>query len=169
MLSVTIKVLIMSRRIACFIYATFISNGCPNADVFNAEVLASFCFSVYKQQNGPLYLTLIYRCLEIVINYGNLHPVSLGQEHFAQSYTVTEKFYLNIHGVIRLGSNSNHATYLCRCQEISFASIHRRVSTAVSFGNHGVRFMMLYCRNLFSLWFTVLTTACNSVIVTNYS
>lgn len=115
MLSVTIKVLIMSRRIACFIYATFISNGCPNADVFNAEVLASFCFSTYKQQNGPLYLTLVYRCLEIVINYGNLHPVSLGQEHFAQSYTVTEKFYVNIHGVIRLGCNSNHATYLCRC------------------------------------------------------
>lgn len=88
MLSITIKVLIMSRRIACFIYATFISNGCPNADVFNTEVLASFCFSVYKQQNGPLYLTLTYRCLEIVINYGNLHPVSLGQEHFAQSYTL---------------------------------------------------------------------------------
>lgn len=171
MLNVTIQVLIMSRCIVYLIYTTFmcINNGCSNADNFIEKVLASFCFSVYKQQKGSLYLRLICRCLKIVSNCGNLHPVSLGQEHFAQTYTMTEKFQMNVQGVIYFGYNSNHVQPTFANARIPFASIHRRVSTADTFGNHSVRFMMLYCRNLVSLWFTVLAIACNSIITTNYN
>lgn len=53
--------------------------------------------------------------------------------------------------------------------EIALSSFHTKVCKANWFVNHSVRFMMLYCRNLFSPQFTILAIVFNSVIITNYS
>lgn len=91
--------------------------------------------------------------------------VTSGQGHLEQ-----RKVLMKGHGVTCVFTHANmQFTFTITSLQIALASFHTKVCKAMYFVNHRVKFMMLYCRNLFSPQFTILAIVFNSVIITNYS